>query len=337
MKDRIAFTKRFTSLLNKPNGKQNLIIFLLCLFCSASFWLFIKLSRDERITFVQPIKIINISSENVLSDLSHSAVRFTLQAPGIRLLLTQFLHTGDTLMLDATQMGYTERNRELWHYMPANDIRRYLARLPLMEGAIVSVAPDTLFARFLFASEKKVPVWFAGSISFAPMFGQKDSLRLYPDSVTVRGPGHIVDTLTAIRTKNVQLQQISQSVIREVALENPAFTKGLSLGTTQVSLEIPIVELKEATFVLPISIRRTDTAQRPDANILIFPAQASVRVFAPVEHLQELSDEDFEVFVHCPIETPVSGNRLQVFVKNRSAFVRIGNMNPQFVEFVISE
>ena len=337
MEERIAFTKRFASLLSKPNGKQNLVIFLLCLFCSASFWLFIKLSRDERVTFVQPISIINIPSENVLSDLSHSTVRFTVQAPGIRLLLTQFFYAGDTLKFDAAQMGYAERNGELWHYMPANDIRRKLARLPLMEGAIVSVAPDTLFTRFLFASEKKVPVRFAGSLSFAAMFGQKDTLRLYPDSVTVRGPGHIVDTLTAIRTINVQLQQISQSVIREIALDNPAFTNGLSLGTTQVTLEIPVGELKETTFTLPISIRKTDTAPSSDANILIFPAQASVRVFAPVEQIQDLSAEDFEVFVHFPIEIPISGNRLQVFVKTRSAFVHIGSLNPQFVEFVISE
>lgn len=337
MEERIAFTKRLASLLSKPNGKQNLVIFLLCLFCSASFWLFIKLSRDERITFVQPLTIINIPSENVLSDLSHSAVRFTVQAPGIRLLLTQFFYSSDTLKFDAAQMGYAERNGELWHYMSANDIRRNLARLPLVEGAIVSVAPDTLFARFLFASEKKVPVLFAGSLSFAAMFGQKDSLRLYPDSVMVRGPGHIVDTLTAIRTKKVQLQQISQSVIREVALENPAFTNGLSLGTTQVTLEVPVGELKEATFELPISIRRTDTAYSPDAKILIFPAQASVRVFAPVEQIQELSSEDFEVFVYWPQEVPISGNRLQVFVTTRTSFVHIGSLNPQFVEFVISE
>ena len=337
MEERIAFTKRLASLLSKPNGKQNLVIFLLCLFCSASFWLFIKLSRDERITFVQPLTIINIPSENVLSDLSHSAVRFTVQAPGIRLLLTQFFYSGDTLKFDAAQMGYAERNGELWHYMSANDIRRNLARLPLVEGAIVSVAPDTLFARFLFASEKKVPVLFAGSLSFAAMFGQKDSLRLYPDSIMVRGPGHIVDTLTAIRTKKVQLQQISQSVIREVALENPAFTNGLSLGTTQVTLEVPVGELKEATFELPISIRRTDTAHSPDANILIFPARASVRVFAPVEQIQELSAEDFEVFVYWPQEVPISGNRLQVFVTTRTSFVHIGSLNPQFVEFVISE
>ncbi|HAJ99926.1 MAG TPA: hypothetical protein DCM62_07865 [Bacteroidales bacterium] len=336
MTEQSHFFKNIFSAFYQPNGKQNLVIFLLCLFCSASFWLFIKLSRDAQASFVQPISIVNVSEENVLSSVSHTAVRVTVQAPGIRLLLGQFFHSGDTLHFDANQMQSIQKGGELWHYLSSTQIRSSLARLPLVEGAIVGVAPDTIFAQFAFASIKKVPVRFTGTLSFAQSMGQIDAITLIPDSVTVRGPRQIVDTLRAVYTVPYNLNQLNQTVEQNIHLQNPAFAAGVSLSLGQVAATIPVGELRETTLDLPISIQRKLPEQRISPNILLFPSRVSVQVRIPIKMMQDVDLQLVEVFVECPFEVPPDGNRLKLNVTSHSPFVTIIRVDPPMVEFVIS-
>jgi hypothetical protein len=329
--------QKIRQMFREPGSKKKLYVFLLCLFCSASFWLFIKLSREAQAIFEQPLVIVNVPSDVVISQQSHSMVQFTMQTTGARLLASRYFLPGDTLFVDAAALGRVTRSGELWHYIPASQLRTRLSGQ--LDGArsLLNIWPDTMFVKLAFAAKKKVPVRLNAAYTFDRRFGKYGAIVLSPDSITVRGPGHIVDTLTAIDTESLAFESLSKTVQQTVSLINPAFSLGLSLETQQVEMTLPVEEFTETSVELSIQVKCQHQNGGTQHNLRLFPNRVTITCLVSLKDFAKVEASLFSAHVLCPADGLPESNRLEVFVETFPDFVIIQNIRPAAVEFLIME
>lgn len=283
----------------------------------------------------QPIAVVNIPGEVVLSHLSQNKVRFTMEATGARLLVHNLLLSDDTLYFDANKLKHLEKDGEPWYFIPAELLINNLANRIDARKFVIDVVPDTVYVRFSFAAEKMVPVLTNVSLSFAKGFGQTDHLMVEPDSIKVRGPGNFVDTLSAIYTETIVLENLNQNTRKLVHLVNPALENGISLGTTRVEVIVPVGEFTQTELELPIAVKRNIADVSSDLEIILFPNRVTV-LFAVSKQQSHLLDTTLlEAYVNCPLGYQPPPIRLSVLIGNLPPFVSVVSINPAQVEYLI--
>lgn len=321
----------------EPGRKKKTYVFLLCLLCSAFFWLFIKLSHEAQMAFEQPLVITNVAPDVVVSQLSHERVRYTVETNGARLLLSRYAKPVDSLRLDAGTLGKVMRNGEFWHYVSSGQLRSRLSERLDASSQLVGLWPDTVFVRLAYAAQKRVPVRPDASYTFERRFGQYGAVVLNPDSVIVRGPKQFIDTLQAIYTEPLVFELLAETVQQPVALINPAFGQGLALEVSQAELVIPVEEFTETSVELSIEVVCPQDAGQGQRNLRLFPNRVTVTCLVSLKDFARVEASQFKAHVVCPIGTPSTSDRLEVFVETFPEFVSIQNIRPSSVEFLIIE
>lgn len=336
MVSRIWPLQRLRNIYRDPGRRKKLYVFLVCLFCSAFFWLFIKLSREAQAVIERPLVISEVPSDLVIAQQSHSRIQLTIQTTGARLLASRYLRSADTLFLDAGTFGRTTRGGELWHFVTAAQMRSILSGQLDGGRSLTDIWPDTVFVNLAYASQKKVPVTLNASISFEKRFRQYGEISLQPDSVVVWGPRHLVDTLRAIGTENLVFENLSKTIEQQVVLQNPALGQGLTLETRQVSLIIPVEEFTEKSLELGLRV----LCQHDNGavhNLRLFPNRVSVVCLVALKDYARVEPSLFVAHVICPAENLPESHHLEVIVDTYPDFVAIQHIRPATVEFLIME
>lgn len=119
----------------------------------------------------------------------------------------------------------------------------------LREGNILSVAPDTLFFTFDDIVRKKVPVIPVLDIRYARQFQLSGEISCIPDSVTVSGPGAVIDTFRVVRTRPEKLTDVDQTVEETLLLEE---VPNVRFSHRRVSVRIPVEQFTESSVQVPI-------------------------------------------------------------------------------------
>ncbi len=336
MISRIGPLQRLRNIYRDPGRRKKLYVFLVCLFLSAFFWLFIKLSREAQAVIERPLVVSQVPADVVIGQQSHSRIQLTIQTTGARLLASRFFRSVDTLFVDASTFGRTNRSGELWHFVTAAQMRSGLSGQFDGGRSLTGIWPDTVFVKLAFASQKKVPVRLNAAYTFERRFGQYGEVKLEPDSIVVRGPRQIVDTLQSISTESLVFENLSQTIEQNVALQNPAFGQGLTLETQQAKMTLPVEEFTEKSVELSLSV----ICQHQSGvlhNLRLFPNRVTVSCLVALKDYNRVDASLFVAHVVCPAENPPESNRLEVLVETYPNFVTLQNIRPATVEFLIME
>lgn len=92
---------------------------------------------------------------------------------------------------------------------------------------------------------KKVKVEPEVDISFADGYGLATPVKLYPDSVLVSGPSGLLDKMSSIKNKPVEVKSIDHKTSFIAELETPL---GFKLERTQVQLILDVQRIVEKSF-----------------------------------------------------------------------------------------
>ena len=145
---------------------------------------------------------------------------------------------------------------------------------------------DTLYFRFPYETNKKVPVFPVLSLSFAPQYMSQGSLEIVPDSVRIYGEPYHLANVDRVFTEPVKLQDLKSGAAGVARIER---IKGVRLAENEVHYSIEVmryVEITREVTIEPVNVP-------PDKEMMIYPSKADV-VFKCVFPL--ISDVDHAVF-----------------------------------------
>lgn len=306
----------------------------MCLFISLIAWAGIKLSENYEVEYNLPISFFNSSETEMVSSQSHWVLSYKLQASGILNILHKLNRKVDTLFVDIEKLPRITRSNSTWAFATKDDLRNEISRLFASGYKVAGVIPDTVFALVGKAYEKMVPVRVVTKLSFAKGFGAFGSFVCTPDSVLVKGPRSIVDTLSAIETMVVRLSDLSTPTIHTTALHSPVNLGLLQVSPSRVEVSIGVEEVKEITFELPVEVRYSDTPIGKQLKIKIVPEKVKVICLVPLRTFLAFDQSFINAYVVVWGSKEASGN-LEVVVESSFQDVKILGVVPSIVESVV--
>lgn len=116
----------------------------------------------------------------------------------------------------------------------------------------VAVHPSQVEIHLERRISRKVPVAARLDLSAASGFTIVRPIRLQPESVTVRGPRSALASIDSLDTEKVAMEDLGQSVTRELPLAPPKGIPGLAVEPSNVLATVVVDSLVEISLTLPL-------------------------------------------------------------------------------------
>ena len=148
-----------------------------------------------------------------------------------------------------------------------------------------------------------------------------------PESILVRGPREILDTLKFIYTKPIELKNLSHTVKRDVDL---VILPELKSELDEVMVQINVEQYTEAKFEIPISI-----INQPDSLLIkTFPAKVKVTCRVGLSQFSKLNNSSFNAVADFTQRTGIIA-KLRVILDKVPETVLSVDYFPKDVEYII--
>ena len=162
----------------------------------------------------------------------------------------------------------------------------------------ISVQPSAVEARFERVVDRRIPVRVDVQATAASGHALVGSPQVRPESVTVRGARSQVRSLDEVSTEAIVLEDVEETVTRELALRLPSDRSTLRLDSARVLVTVTVDSLVERRLTVPVHLRGGGSGLRSQ------PPAVAVTVRGPRRVLGDLSADDVTAAVDVPPGEP---------------------------------
>lgn len=265
-------------LLNKE-----FFVFLFFLSVSTAFWFLSTLNETYEKEVKVPIMVTDVPQNIVITDDLPDSIKVTLKDKGFNLLRYVVNNNIKPIRLQFALYAKTKNKGAV----TPSEIQKIIKNRLDESTTIVTVKADHWDFYFCHGSRKRVPIMLNGNISAKANYYVSHH-ALVPDSITVWAETEALDTINAVYTSPITLNNLSESVVRSVSLNH---IKGAKLEKKSATLNINIDQLTEVIVRVPVR-----TVNVPaDVSLKTFPAQVDLRVAVGVRNSATIQREMFSV------------------------------------------
>ncbi len=265
--------------------KRKVKLFFLFLLCSGMAWFISNLSDRYANNTSFDLEYVNFPDSLMLLKASKERIDVKLEAVGFQLLAYNIGKKG--VKIDLSKV----RENASGFFISPNECKRQIER-QLPNGVKVSETDgDSLFFGFYGVMNKKVPIRPGIRLDFAQNYLLDGPLVLKPDSLTVKGPKSEVDTMTAVRTVEINLNGLTDDfsvraeVFRSPELENTVFLE------TSVEIKGRVSRFSEKVIEVPVRVLNLPEGTK----VQTFPEEIQILIKGKLGALKKLKPSDFLV------------------------------------------
>lgn len=305
-----------------------LIVFLVCLAISILMWLFIELMKNYTDEIKYNVAFINVPNNLILTNSDANVISIGMNAQGFELLASKYTRKLRTLTIDLSTIKIRQSEDGYTAHLPSSKLMEQLESQIRFEKEITYIKPDTLFFRFSEVFRKQVPVVLDLDYSISGQYDLTDSVYFRPRFVTVSSTKDIIDTLSAVRTQRLTLNQLDSSVNIRLALYKGEQAGLLKYSNDSVTIKMKIEKVTEAVYTVPVSVAGNGE------NVKIFPDKVEITCRVPLSVYPHIEASDFSIQVQY-IPSLIKGKKLKVSVMKIPDKVKVLKIVPEEVEYII--
>ncbi len=248
---------------------RDLAVFVLALLLAFSIWLIhnLSLKYNDYLT-ASVVAQCNIDGHSNVS-LNDGEIVARCRARGYQVLTSHMRENRRrpvTVNFDASVMRHKEDDL---YYVLSSDLSEY-AHLIYGEGVTLEYfVSDTVFFRFPEVDYKKVPVHPVYSISFAEQHMGDGQLKVVPDSVTIYGESHRLESIDKVFTDHIKYSSLSSDIQGIVRLEK---IKDVRMSVEEVHYLMDVARYVEISRTLPVKVVNLPA----DKGLQVFPSSVTV-------------------------------------------------------------
>ena len=255
---------------------------------SLLFWLLIKLSNENDTLIALKVNVEHFQDSCYVK--YHSEPKFYVHVRGHGYgLLKAYLSAGKKHQIPSWNVVKSGKNSHwrLAYFVPGASKSKVQAWLP--EGVrFINADQDTVKVLYSALEEKWLPIAPANDIVTKNGELLLD-FKLQPDSLLVRGPKYLLDTLSPVPVWNPWFEGLSSVENQEIELSSTI--EEISLKKRKVRLTAISSPLGQKNFTLKVGIKN------PYANIQLLPNQVNLNCLGPIMEMKKWSAEDFKLQV----------------------------------------
>ena len=324
---RRIFTYIKTEIKAIRNGKA--FVFMACIALASFLWFLNALEKHYTDHIIIPVRYVNLPKNKDLTGKLPDKLDLTVNAFGYTLLQYKLSLVFSPILLDVNELtnNYLENLFLSKYSISTNAYKGELAKQINSEIEIISIRPDSITFKVSRVIGKMVNVHPVVNITFAREYILQKPPAARPESILVRGPEEILDTLTKINTTPIELSNLSQTIVREAYI---LFPPELKSEVSKISVQIAVEQYTEAKFEIPILI-----INQPD-NMLIktFPSKVKVLCKVGISQYNKLNNSSFKAIIDYSHHSGVL-SKLPITLGKRPENILSLDYFPKEVDYII--
>lgn len=244
--------------------------FVVLVVISCALWFISRLSHTYTSQITIPVELVTDYSSDVWVGTTQLSVRTLVKGDGRDIILYKFgLGPKVVIPVSSLQLVQSDQNIPYLYSVVEKSMERALSSE--QSRFTVMMITDTIEQVKLSAiGEARLPVVSQIEVDCAPQYMVRGRVQLKPDSMTIKAPLAILDTMLSIKTEPLTLEQINSLQSDAISLIVP---DNVVVPASMVRYLIDVVGYTEQRYTLPIT-----SADRR----LVIPAQTQVVVRVPL-------------------------------------------------------
>lgn len=318
--------------LRKKSG-QKVLVFLFFVAISTLIWFFNALGKDYSTYISFPVRYNNIPAGKVLVNKLPERLLLRVNAKGNTIFKYKLGSNINPVVFDVKSFApdnMTQSGKQEFFVLTSLARERLQGQLN-QDIQITDIEPDTLFFKFANTLSKTVNVTADVSVSLKKQYMQKGDIRINPDSITISGPGNIIDTINTVTTEFYHFKNIEDTVSKTldiIPINNVKFSED------EARVTINVERFTESEVQIPVRvINLPDTIQ-----LKTFPRQVTVTFRVGLTDYEKISPEMFRAVVK--FDSVLLYNppkKLDVHLERYPGFITTVNYNPTSVDFILEK
>lgn len=304
---------------------RNFWAFLFFLSLSAGFWLFLTLEDVYEVEIPVPVKLKNVPDNVVLTTPPPKEIKIRVRDHGGLLLRYKYTHSLGSITLDFKD--YDTRSGHV--ALLTSDLTRNIISRLQGTTSVAGFSPDTVEYFYNFGLNKSVPVRVTGDITADSLYCIT-GITASPATVKVYAAKEILDTLRAVYTKPLTLENLSE---RKTVSADLAPIRGAKAMPAKVKATINVDQMTEKT--LPV---RVDHINFPAGKTLkTFPGIVNVVFQVGLKQYRDITADKFAIVVSYDEVANNNTGRLHLTLKTKPEGISHVRIQPDEVEFIIED
>lgn len=304
---------------------REFFVFLCFFFIAAGFWLLQTLNNDYETEFSIPVRLRNVPENVVITSDPVSEVRVRVRDKGTVLLNYMLGKNFYPVILDFK--NYTNMGNHV--QVQTSQVQKWITGQLNASTALLSMKPDTLEYYYSTGVSKMIPVKLCGNVSAGEQYYLPDTL-FTPDSVRVYAPSDALDTMKVAYTLPLNLDNITDTLEREVTLSAP---KGAKYIPASVKLTLPVDMYTEKTVEVPLR----GVNFPADKVLRAFPSKIKISFQVGMGRFRQITADDFHLVVSYEELVRLGSEKYTVKLRTLPEGVSHVRFNPEQVDFLIEQ
>jgi hypothetical protein len=259
---------------------NNFLIFLLI---SILFSTIVKLTKVHTQSISYKVNLVDIPDNKIITKQSADSIKLTVSSFGLDFikyyLSNQVINISSKDILDNSQSYVITQSNSY------SQIDNFIT--PKFE--LISINFDSLFFDYDRLRTKNVPVVLNSSINFSQGFDYFKNFTLTPDSISLIGPELVLESINAVTTKELILDNLKSSINQNLFLDIQ--NTNLKYSNKSVKLLIDVEKSTESILDIPISIINIPK----DIKLNYYPKMIKISFTVSLNNYQNYSSKDFKI------------------------------------------
>ena len=259
---------------------NNFLIFLLI---SILFSTIVKLTKVHTKSISYKINLTDIPDDKIITNQSVDSIKITVSSFGFDFV--KYYLSDQAINISSKDIFDNSKSYVITQSNSYSQIDNFIT--PKFE--LISINIDSLFFNYDRLKTKNVPVVLNSSINFSQGFDYFENFTIIPDSISVIGPELVLESINAVTTKKLILDNLKSS-INENLLLDIQYTN-LKYSNKSVKLFIDVEKSTESILDIPVSIINVPK----DIKLNYYPKMIKISFTVSLDNYQKYSSKDFKI------------------------------------------
>ncbi len=314
---------------NKATLKINrkIKVFSIFLLLSALFWFFSALS--DKYTYLTEFSIAykNVPFNLTFQETPSTKIEAQIYATGFKIIG----HKLKTKSINFDVSDFKFKDKNTYYYLPNKQLP--LLQKQLHETEITRFNNDSLLIYLGNLITKKIPIKSTIKLDFKSGYKLTESLHINPDSILIKGPEKIIDSIEHIFTMDDEIILIDKNFSKTVDLKLPILNKALSFETKQATITGNVAKFTQGQIEVPINI----IGLPQNIQMELYPKTTKVIYQVTFENYQKITEKSFTISCNFPTDTSDKKIVLPLIITQKPDFITDYSIQPKEVTYLLKK
>lgn len=312
-----------TGLFRGAPATKVILNYMVFVFISFVFWVFISLNNNMQHDIEIPIRINSVpDSTTIISDVPKH-VNVSVKDKGNALL--KFI-VGETPKLSINFNDYT--TDEGVFYISNTELRRLIRNLFENSTVLQSISLENLNLKYTNLPGKKVPIKLDLDIRPNLQYIIYGTIKQERDSVLVYSDRNTLADINEVYTYLIEERDLTDTLIRTVTI---APIQGAKIVPDKIKVTIPVEPLISKRIKIPVRVKNMPKG----INVITFPSEVEVSFLVPFSMYRR--NQSFQAIVDYKDIQSSKSNKVNVGIDEYPALYNNISLEQDSVEYIIEK